>query len=116
MRRAIADGTLIVGAVFWSIVVVRMLHQCVIVILIVIVYYYCVCVYYCDCSSACSALRDLMIRYIFYKTALVCGEVRVLVSEEGGGRRGGGIRVRILELSSMSSKFSDLNITSQCFK
>ena len=32
MRRAIADGTLIVGAVFWSIVVVRTLHHCVVVI------------------------------------------------------------------------------------
>ena len=32
MRRAIADGTLIVGAVFWSIVVVRTLHHCITVI------------------------------------------------------------------------------------
>lgn len=37
MRRAIADGTLIVGAVFWSIVVVRILHQCIIVVIVVIV-------------------------------------------------------------------------------
>lgn len=35
MRRAIADGTLIVGAVFWSIVVVRTLRPCIVVIVIV---------------------------------------------------------------------------------
>ena len=38
MRRAIADGTLIVGAVFWSIVVVRMFHFSSIVV---------VCTYVC---------------------------------------------------------------------